>query len=247
MHLLKGNPQHCSAETILVTGGAGYIGSHCSVLLLEAGYDLVIVDNLCNSSQEAVRRVEQIAGRSVRRFYQVDLLDLPALDAIFQAHPFAAVIHCAGLKAVGESVKEPLRYYDNNLRGTLNLLECMHKHQVRRLVYSSSATVYGEPSEIPIPETASIRPTSPYGRTKAMIEQIIMDVTAAQGGQSVILRYFNPVGAHPSGRLGEDPQGIPNNLMPFLAQVAVGTRDKITIFGEDYPTRDGTGTSSTSP
>lgn len=237
MHIVDGK----APEVILVTGGAGYIASHCSVLLLEAGYEVVIVDNLCNSSQEALIRVADIAGRPLRGFYQVDLLDSAALEAVFQSHPFSAVIHFAGIKAVGESVKEPLRYYHNNITGTLNLLQCMRKFRVRTLVYSSSATVYGEPSETPILETAEIRPTSPYGRTKAMIEQIIMDVTEVEGWQSVILRYFNPVGAHPSGRLGEAPQGVPNNLMPYLAQVAVGNLEKITILGSDYSTRDGTG------
>ena len=237
MHTVDGK----APEVILVTGGAGYIASHCSVLLLEAGYEVVIVDNLCNSSQEALIRVADIAGRPLRGFYQVDLLDSAALEAVFQSHPFSAVIHFAGIKAVGESVKEPLRYYHNNITGTLNLLQCMRKFRVQTLVYSSSATVYGEPSETPILETAEIHPTSPYGWTKAMIEQIITDVTEVEGWQSVILRYFNPVGAHPSGRLGEAPQGVPNNLMPYLAQVAVGNLEKITILGSDYSTRDGTG------
>ncbi|PJF16560.1 UDP-galactose-4-epimerase [Paramicrosporidium saccamoebae] len=231
---------------ILVTGGAGYIGSHCSVELLQSGYDVAIVDNLCNSFRAAITRIEELAGRKVD-FHQVDLLDELALEAVFAQYDedgkskIHAVIHFAGLKAVGESSQEPLKYYQNNITGSLILFQCMERHSVRRLVYSSSATVYGEPPTYPIHEECPTSPNSPYGRTKLFIERIIEDTSRTHSWQSVILRYFNPVGAHPSGELGEHPQGIPNNLMPYLAQVAIGKLSSITVFGTDYFTRDGTG------
>lgn len=233
-----------SMAKILVTGGAGYIGSHTCVELLEGGHDLVVVDNLDNSSEEAIIRVQEITGKKLA-FHQVDLLDAVALREIFEEHELHSVIHFAGLKAVGESTEIPLRYYQNNLIGTLNLLECMRDADVKHLVFSSSATVYGEPERVPINETARLRATNPYGRTKLFIEEICRDLVAAPSDGSpwriVLLRYFNPVGAHPSGRIGEDPTGIPNNLMPFVLQVAVGRRERLQVFGDDYPTPDGTG------
>lgn len=227
---------------ILVTGGAGYIGSHTCVELLEHGHDVVVVDSLDNSSEEALTRVQELTGKELT-FHQVDLVEGEKLDAIFEAHSFDAVIHFAGLKAVGESTQIPLRYYQNNLIGTLNLLDRMARHGVTDLVFSSSATVYGEPESVPITERARLGATNPYGRTKLFIEEICRDVAAAPGHswRIVLLRYFNPVGAHPSGRIGEDPTGIPNNLMPFIMQVAVGRRDQLKVFGSDYPTADGTG------
>jgi len=227
--------------TILVTGGAGYIGSHTCVELLCAGHEVVVMDNLVNSSEESLKRVCEITGRDLA-FCRVDLLDEPAVEAVFAAHRFDAVIHFAGLKAVGESAEIPLRYYHNNLTGTLVLLDTMRRHGVTQLVFSSSATVYGDPEEVPIPESAPLRATNPYGRTKLMIEEILRDAAAADSDWRIIaLRYFNPVGAHPSGRIGEDPSGIPNNLMPFLMQVAVGRLERLAVFGNDYTTRDGTG------
>jgi len=226
-----------------VTGGAGYIGSHTCVELLDAGHDLVVVDNLDNSSEESLRRVEELTGRSFE-FHQIDLVDMPALQKVFAGDPFDAVIHFAGLKAVGESTQVPLRYHRNNLIGTLNLLECMKQHGLRDLVFSSSATVYGEPESVPITEDARLGARNPYGRTKLFIEEICRDVAAADPKEPwriALLRYFNPVGAHPSGRIGEDPRGVPNNLLPFIMQVAVGRRDKLKVFGDDYPTPDGTG------
>jgi len=226
---------------ILVTGGAGYIGSHTCLELLNAGYDVTVVDNLANSKQEALRRVEELAGKSLT-FHQVDLLDQAGLDGVFAGDRFDAVIHFAGLKAVGESVAIPLTYYRNNVTGTLNLLESMAAHGCKRLVFSSSATVYGEPKTVPIREDFPLSATNPYGRSKLMIEEILRDLYRSDASWDMgILRYFNPVGAHESGRIGEDPNGIPNNLFPYIAQVAVGKREYLSVFGGDYPTPDGTG------
>jgi UDP-glucose 4-epimerase len=226
---------------ILVTGGAGFIGSHTCVELLAAGREVVVLDSLVNSSAEALARVGRIAGR-VPQLIRADLCDAGAVDAAFAAHRPEAVIHFAGLKAVGESVAQPLRYYANNLSGTLVLLEAMQRHGCRQLVFSSSATVYGDPERIPITEASRLSATNPYGRTKLFIEEICRDLaTADPAWRIVLLRYFNPVGAHPSGLIGEDPSGIPNNLMPFLLQVAVGIRPQLSIFGGDWPTADGTG------
>lgn len=226
---------------ILTTGGAGYIGSHTCVELLQAGYEVAVVDNLSNSKEESLRRVERITGRPLS-FYRVDLLDKPALTAVFRNHSFDAVIHFAGLKAVGESTQIPLRYYHNNITGTLILCEVMKEFGVRRMVFSSSATIYGDPPKVPITEDFPVSPTNPYGRTKLMIEEILRDLYAADPNwQIALLRYFNPVGAHESGQIGEDPNGIPNNLFPFIAQVAVGKLKELPIFGNDYPTPDGTG------
>ena len=226
---------------ILVTGGAGYIGSHTCVALLDAGFVPVIVDNLCNSHREAVRRIERIAGKAPV-FVEADVRDGAALDRVFAAHPIDAVIHFAGLKAVGESVAEPLRYYDNNVAGTLVLAEAMQRANVRRIVFSSSATVYGDPHALPIREDFPIQTTNPYGASKAMVERVLSDLVVADPSWRVaLLRYFNPVGAHESGLIGEDPAGVPNNLMPYVAQVAVGKLQRLTVHGDDYPTRDGTG------
>ena len=228
-------------KQILVTGGAGYIGSHAVVELIEAGYEPVIVDNLCNSHPESINRIERITGRRPA-FHEVDIRDAAALDRIFGSARIAAVMHFAGLKAVGESVSQPLRYYENNLGGTFVLCETMRRHGVRTLVFSSSATVYGDQEKVPIAETAPTAPTNPYGRTKLMIEDTLRDLAASEPGWKVaLLRYFNPVGAHPSGLIGEDPNGIPNNLMPFVCQVAVGRLAELRVFGGDYPTPDGTG------
>ncbi len=226
---------------ILVTGGSGYIGSHTVLALLEAGHDVVVIDNLANSSEESLRRVGELAGRPAK-FLAVDLLDEPALENAFSTNEVDAVIHFAGLKAVGESVEKPLYYYHNNVGGTLNLLRCMERHNVRTLVFSSSATVYGASEEVPLVEKLPLDAVNPYGRTKEQIEDILSDVGAADSRWNIaLLRYFNPVGAHESGRIGEDPTGVPNNLLPFVAQVAVGRRDKVMVFGNDYPTPDGTG------
>jgi len=226
---------------ILVTGAAGYIGSHTCVALLESGYDIVAIDNFANSKPEALRRVAEITGKAFP-VHSVDMLDAHALDEVFRTYAFRAVIHFAGLKAVGESVAQPLRYYRNNLGSTLNLLESMLRHGVMKIVFSSSATVYGAANEMPLKEDMPISPVNPYGQTKAMIEQILRDVASAtEDFGAALLRYFNPVGAHPSGRIGEDPQGIPNNLVPYVAQVAVGKRPEVVVFGGDYPTPDGTG------
>ena len=229
-------------STILVTGGAGYIGSHTCVELLNAGYDVVVVDNLCNSCRESLNRVEEITGKKLT-FYEVDLLDEPALDSVFQNEKIDAVIHFAGLKAVGESVHKPLEYYNNNITGTLILCDEMRKHGVKNIVFSSSATVYGDPAQIPITEKCPKGEiTNPYGRTKGMLEQILTDLHTADPEWNVmLLRYFNPIGAHESGLIGEDPKGIPNNLVPYIAQVAIGKLDHLNVFGNDYDTPDGTG------
>lgn len=227
---------------ILVTGGAGYIGSHTCVTLLGLGHEVVIVDNLCNSKKIAVDRIEQLSGKKVS-FYQYDVCDRASLRSVFEREKIDAVIHFAGLKAVGESVSQPLRYYENNLTSTLVLLGVMEEFGVRNLVFSSSATVYGDPASMPITEEFPTgETTNPYGSTKVMIERILTDYSHANSDFNVILlRYFNPVGAHESGLLGEDPSGIPNNLTPYITQTAVGKRDKVHVFGNDYPTPDGTG------
>ncbi len=228
-------------STILVTGGAGFIGSHTVLELLTAGHRVVVVDNLDNSSSESLRRVELISGKTVD-FHLVDLLDQDGLKLIFKRYRIDAVIHFAGLKAVGESTTQPLRYYHNNLTGTLHLLAAMQAAGCTTLVFSSSATVYGDPERIPIVEDQALRTTNPYGATKLMIEGICRDLAAADPAWKIILlRYFNPVGAHLSGLIGEDPSGIPNNLMPFVMQVAVGKRPRLSIYGNDWPTPDGTG------
>lgn len=229
-------------RTILVTGGLGYIGSHTCVELAAAGYDLAIVDNLSNAKRSVLERIhEQAAGRSIR-FHHADVRDASALQAIFSAHPIAAVVHFAGLKAVGTSVREPLVYYDHNVAGTLALLQAMAASGVSRFVFSSSATVYGEPERLPLTEQHPLRPVNPYGRTKLIVEHLLADRAASDANFSyAALRYFNPVGAHPSGRMGEDPQGLPDNLVPYIARVAVGELPALRIFGNDYPTPDGTG------
>jgi len=228
--------------TILVTGGAGYIGSHTCVELLAAGYEVLVVDNFSNSKPEALRRVEEIAGRKLGAFYRADIRDKAALREVFKAHAIDAVIHFAALKAVGESVAKPLMYYDNNIAGTVALAEVMAEAGVKSLVFSSSATVYGDPASVPIREDFPTGPTNPYGRTKWMMEFVLSDLAAADPEWRVaLLRYFNPVGAHASGRIGEDPNGLPNNLMPYVSQVAVGRLPQLRVFGGDYPTPDGTG------
>ena len=228
--------------TILVTGGAGFIGSHTCVELLNAGYEVVVVDNLYNASEKALERVEQITGKSLK-FYKVDLLDAPALTKVFDEEKIDAVIHFAGLKAVGESVAKPLEYYHNNITGTLILCDVMRKHGVKNIIFSSSATVYGDPAFIPITEECPKgKITNPYGQTKGMLEQILTDLHVADPEWNVILlRYFNPIGAHKSGLIGENPKGIPNNLLPYVAQVAVGKLKCLGVFGNDYDTPDGTG------
>ncbi len=226
---------------ILVTGGAGYIGSHTCIELLQAGYEVVVVDNLANSKEESLKRVQELTGKTLT-FHKVDLLNKRDLDDVFQKSSIDAVIHFAGLKAVGESVNIPLHYYHNNVTGTLVLCGVMKKHKVRNLVFSSSATVYGEPDKVPINEDFPLSATNPYGRSKLMIEEILRDLYFAEQSWNIaILRYFNPVGAHSSGRIGEDPNGIPNNLLPFISQVAVGKLSELSVFGNDYPTNDGTG------
>lgn len=226
---------------ILVTGGAGYIGSHTVLALLQASYEVVVVDNLSNASYESINRVEKLAGKSVT-FFEADVRNKDEMTAVFSKHKIDAVIHFAGLKAVGESVQKPLEYYQNNVEGTLTLVEVMRQFDSHNLVFSSSATVYGETNEPPYVESQPIgTPTSPYGKTKAMVEQVLMDIAVSDANMKIAnLRYFNPIGADESGQIGEDPNGIPNNLMPFVAQVAVGKRDKLSIFGNDYPTQDGT-------
>jgi UDP-glucose 4-epimerase len=226
---------------ILVTGGTGYIGSHTVVELLAAGREVLIFDNLSNSRRSVLDRIEQIAGRRPR-FVEGDIRDRAALTALFAAHEISAVIHFAGLKAVGESVAQPLRYYDNNFSGSVVLFECMASAGVKQLVFSSSATVYGDPASVPIREDAPLSATNPYGRSKLMIEDMLRDIYRADAGWHIaLLRYFNPVGAHSSGTIGEDPNGIPNNLLPYVAQVAVGKLKQLSVFGSDYPTPDGTG------
>jgi len=226
---------------VLVTGGAGYIGSHTCVELLEAGYGVVVLDNLANSSAESVNRVQEITGKKMV-LHKVDLLDRQAVTTVFEEEPIDAVIHFAGLKAVGESVEMPLNYYQNNVSGTLVLMEVMKDYGVKDLVFSSSACVYGDPQTVPITEEFPLQPTNPYGQTKVMIEQILKDLHVADPSHNmVLLRYFNPVGAHPSGRIGEDPLGIPNNLVPYIAQVAGGKLAELSVYGNDYPTDDGTG------
>lgn len=226
---------------ILVTGGAGYIGSHTCVELLENGYDVVVVDNLCNSSRESLARVKTITGKGVV-FYEQDILDERGLSKIFDAHNIDSVIHFAGLKAVGESVEMPLEYYQTNLTGTLVLFKVMRDHQVKNFVFSSSATVYGDPHTVPITEDFPLSATNPYGRSKLIIEEISADLYRADPEWNIaLLRYFNPVGAHKSGLIGEDPNGIPNNLVPYISQVAVGKREKLSVYGDDYNTIDGTG------
>lgn len=226
---------------ILVTGGAGYIGSHTCLALLDAGHEVTALDNLSNSKEESLHRVQRMAGRSLT-FRRADLLDQIALEAVFETDRIEAVVHFAGLKAVGESVAMPLRYYHNNVTGTLNLCEAMKAAGVRDLVFSSSATVYGDPRTVPIKEDFPLSATNPYGRSKLMIEEILRDLQRSDETWNIaLLRYFNPVGAHPSGRIGEDPNGIPNNLMPYVAQVAVGKLPELQVFGGDYPTPDGTG------
>ena len=227
--------------TILVTGGAGYIGSHTCVQLLDAGYDVVVVDNLCNSCKESLKRVEEITGKKLT-FYEVDLLDEPALNRVFDNENVDAVIHFAGLKAVGESVYKPLEYYHNNITGTLILCDVMRRHGVKNIVFSSSATVYGDPAFVPITEECPKGEiTNPYGRTKGMLEQVLTDLHTSDPEWNVmLLRYFNPIGAHKSGRIGEDPKGIPNNLFPYITQVAVGKLVCLGVFGNDYNTPDGT-------
>ena len=227
---------------ILVTGGAGYIGTHTCLALMEAGHEVVVVDNFCNSKPSALDRVEELAGRALGARIEADVRDRGAIEAALRRHGVTAVIHFAALKAVGESVARPLDYYENNIGGTVALAAAMAACDVRRLVFSSSATVYGDPASVPIREDFPTGPTNPYGRTKWMMEYVLQDLAASDGRWSVaLLRYFNPVGAHPSGRIGEDPNGIPNNLMPFISQVAVGRRERLQVFGGDYPTADGTG------
>ena len=226
---------------ILVTGGAGYIGSHTVLQLVTAGFGVVVVDNLSNSSEQSLQRVTELSGKAIP-FVNADLRDRSAMATLFQTHRFDAVIHFAGLKAVGESVLKPVAYWDNNVGGTLVLLQSMEQAGVRRIVFSSSATVYGDPQRVPLDEAAAIQPTNPYGRTKACIESILTDLATSDPSWAVgTLRYFNPVGAHLSGQIGEDPRGLPNNLMPFIAQVAVGRRERLYVFGDDWDTRDGTG------
>lgn len=228
-------------KTVLVTGGAGYIGSHTTVELLQAGYSVVILDNLCNANPSVLERIHSITGKQPF-FIQGDIRDPVCLDQVFQQHPIDTVIHFAGLKAVGESVQQPLRYYENNVYGTLTLCQAMERAGIRRLIFSSSATVYGEEAPVPYIETLPRgTTTNPYGTSKAMVEQLLTDLQTADPRWSVVLlRYFNPIGAHESGLIGEDPQGIPNNLMPYMTQVAIGRLQELSIFGDDYPTADGT-------
>ena len=228
--------------SVLVTGGAGYIGSHTLVELLECGFDVVVLDNLVNSNKKSLERVKKITGKDVK-FYQVDLCDAEATDKVFAENPeIDSVIHFAGLKAVGESVVKPIEYYYNNIAGTLNLCASMRKHGVKKIVFSSSATVYGMPKSVPIKEDFPLSTTNPYGETKLMIERILKDICVSDPELSVaILRYFNPIGAHKSGLIGEDPNGIPNNLLPYIAQVGIGKLKYLSVFGDDYPTHDGTG------
>ena len=228
---------------ILVTGGAGFIGSHTIIELFKAGHEVVVIDNLCNSSEESLKRVSEITGRGIP-FHKVDIRDKEGLENVFrQEGAMDACIHFAGLKAVGESVAKPYEYYENNIGGTLSLLDVLRRHNCKNLIFSSSATVYGNPAQIPITEECPKgKCTNPYGQTKSMLEEILMDIQRADNSWNIVLlRYFNPIGAHPSGRIGEDPNGIPNNLMPYITQVAVGKRSELGIFGNDYDTPDGTG------
>ena len=228
-------------STVLVTGGAGYIGSHACIALMEAEYDVVVLDNLCNANEEVFNRLEQIIGRRPK-FVRGDIRDRACLERIFSDHGITAVMHFAGLKAVGESLAQPLEYYANNVSGTLTLMAAMEQAGVKSLVFSSSATVYGDPASVPINENFPLSATNPYGRSKLMVEEILSDWQQANPDWSIgCLRYFNPVGAHPSGLIGENPEGTPNNLMPYIAQVAVGRQEVLYIFGDDYPTVDGTG------
>ncbi|MBE5902736.1 MAG: UDP-glucose 4-epimerase GalE [Pseudobutyrivibrio sp.] len=227
---------------ILVTGGAGFIGSHTCVELQQAGYDVVVYDNLCNSSEESLKRVEALTGKAVK-FYKGDILDRDRLNEVFDKENIDSCIHFAGLKAVGESVQKPWEYYENNIAGTLTLVDVMRQHNCKNIIFSSSATVYGDPAEIPITENCPKgQCTNPYGWTKSMLEQILTDIQKADNEWNVVLlRYFNPIGAHPSGTMGENPNGIPNNLMPYITQVAVGKLPELGVFGNDYDTPDGTG------
>lgn len=227
--------------TILVTGGAGYIGSHTCIELIEAGQDVLVLDNLANSSLEALRRVEAIVGRQVP-FVEGDIRDAALLERLFSEQSISAVVHFAGLKAVGESTEIPIDYYENNVAGTIALLQAMRRHEVTRMVFSSSATVYGDPASVPIREDFPLSATNPYGQSKLMIEHMLQDLARSdERWRIAVLRYFNPVGAHESGTIGEDPNGIPNNLLPYIAQVAVGRREQLAVFGDDYNTPDGTG------
>ncbi len=228
---------------ILVTGGAGFIGSHTLIELYKAGHSALVVDNLYNANPEALKRVAQIIGIDEIPFVKADIRDRNALETIFKQNHFDACIHFAGLKAVGESVEKPLEYYENNLNGTFVLLDVMRMHNCKNIIFSSSATVYGDPAIIPITENCPKgQCTNPYGQTKSMLEQVLMDIQKADPQWNIVLlRYFNPIGAHPSGRIGENPNGIPNNLMPYITQVAVGKRERLGVFGNDYPTHDGTG------
>ncbi|MEZ0232231.1 MAG: UDP-glucose 4-epimerase GalE [Methylophilaceae bacterium] len=226
---------------ILVTGGAGYIGSHACIALIEAGYEVAVIDNFSNSQKSVIERIGKIAGK-LPILIEGDVRDRALLDTSFQKYPFTAVMHFAGLKAVGESVAQPLRYYNNNVYGTLTLLQAMEKYNIKTLVFSSSATVYGDPASVPIREDFPLSATNPYGASKLMVEDILRDLSHSDDAWHIaILRYFNPVGAHTSGLIGENPNGIPNNLMPFIAQVAQGKREYLSVFGSDYPTIDGTG------
>lgn len=228
-------------KNILVTGGAGYIGSHTTLELLKEGYEVIVVDNLSNSNEKALKRIQKLAGKELT-FYEVDLLDRVSMVNIFAEHPIDAVVHFAGYKAVGESVEKPLAYYENNVTGSIHLFEIMREYGVTDIVFSSSCTVYGDPDRVPITEDFPLSATNPYGRTKLFIEEILRDLYTADATWNIaLLRYFNPVGAHDSGEIGEDPNDIPNNLMPYITQVAVGKLDKLSVFGDDYPTRDGTG------
>lgn len=230
-----------SSPKILVTGGAGYIGSHTCLLLLEAGYEVIVVDNLCNSSLESLRRVEKITDKNVV-FYRANICESDKLQSIFEEHQIDGVIHFAGLKAVGESTEIPLQYYEQNVFGTISLLKVMQQNNCKNIVFSSSATVYGDPASVPITEDFPTSTTNPYGSSKLFIEEILKDVARANSDWNIVLlRYFNPVGAHASGLIGEDPSGIPNNLVPYISQVAVGRREKLSVFGGDYSTVDGTG------
>ncbi|MCM1179297.1 MAG: UDP-glucose 4-epimerase GalE [Clostridium sp.] len=228
--------------TILVTGGAGFIASHTNVELLEEGYDVIVMDNLCNSSKESIARVEQITGKQIK-FYEADMRDIDSMETIFKENQIDVIIHFAGLKAVGESCEKPYEYYDNNIAGTLNIIRMMKQYNVKKIVFSSSATVYGEPETVPITEDFKVGGvTNPYGRTKLMIEEILSDIYKADSSFDIaILRYFNPIGAHESGMIGEAPNGIPNNLLPYVAKVAAGVLPKVNVFGDDYATPDGTG------